>query len=534
MFDRIAIRYKLILATSLLVLLACGLFGVISYRTLRQELLNGIDAKLYVAAHLAAQVPPPGYFDRIRDADSVTPEEYARIVDRNNRLCLALDLQYLWSCMLIGDPIVFTTSTSPSKDVTEGDHAGFFEVHRDPMAFEKVFRTMKPDYSSFHNEWGHGRMVLVPAVDSHGRRYCYGASMSVDEVHALLRENLNETVIMTASILAFGVILSILLSRSISKPVEKLTEVAEEISKGNLLQDVDVGGSAELRSLSNSIHEMSQSIRDTIVALEEEIAGRKKAKEELHQHREHLEEVVARRTEELARSNADLEQFASAAAHDLQEPLHLIIGFGDLLQSTAGHTLDEKAGEYLQHMLSGAQRMRQLIDDLLKYSRVTTREKAHEPVDLSKVAAGVVADLKRRIDESGGRVEVGPLPTLVAEPSHMRQLLQNLISNALKYRKKDVPPVVKVTGESFQDNGRRMCRLQVVDNGIGFKQEYAERIFGIFQRLHSQDEYDGTGVGLATCARIVQRHGGSISARSQPGEGATFTVELPCEKTDQD
>jgi signal transduction histidine kinase len=228
---------------------------------------------------------------------------------------------------------------------------------------------------------------------------------------------------------------------------------------------------------------------------------------------------------ELTRSNNELEQFASVASHDLQEPLRKVQTFGDQLERRFADDLNDEARDYLRRMRNASARMSVLIDDLLRFSRVTTQAKPHVPVDLGRVAQDVVADLEALVTESQGRVEVRSLPAAQADPTQMRQLLQNLIANALKFRRADVPPVVTVGTAQTSEPG--MVAFSVSDNGIGFEKTYEERIFRVFERLHPRDVYAGTGIGLALCRKIVERHGGSITGEGRPGEGATFTVVLP-------
>jgi signal transduction histidine kinase len=227
---------------------------------------------------------------------------------------------------------------------------------------------------------------------------------------------------------------------------------------------------------------------------------------------------------ELQRSNEALEVFAAVASHDLQEPLRKILSFGERLATSAGPTLAGEARQHLDRMLSAATRMRTLINDLLTYSQVTTRVQAFASTDLARVAREVIADLETAIADAGGRVEVGELPVIDADALQMRQLLQNLLGNALKYRKKEEPPVVHLNGERVDS---RHWTITVRDNGIGFNDQYAEKIFKMFERLHGRMEYTGSGIGLAICRKIVERHGGTIGAKSTPGQGATFTVTLP-------
>ena len=250
--------------------------------------------------------------------------------------------------------------------------------------------------------------------------------------------------------------------------------------------------------------------------------------------RKRVEATLARRAEELARSNDDLEEFAYVASHDLQEPLRKVLSFGDRLQTNYGDALGEEGLDYVTRMRDAADRMQRLITDLLNFSRVTTQGQAFVPVDLGRVAREVVSDLEVRIQETDGRVEYSDLPTIDADPLQMHQLLQNLIANALKYRRQDAPPVVQVSARIVETDPpsayakpTKMCEIVVTDNGIGFEEQYADRIFGIFQRLHGRGKYEGTGVGLALCRKIAERHDGTITAQGRPGEGATFIVTLP-------
>ncbi|HEU4989463.1 MAG TPA: ATP-binding protein [Gemmatimonadaceae bacterium] len=239
--------------------------------------------------------------------------------------------------------------------------------------------------------------------------------------------------------------------------------------------------------------------------------------------RRRVEHQFAAQRRELQRSNTALEAFAAVASHDLQEPLRKILAFGERLQATAGPALDGNGRGYLDRMLNAAARMRRLITDLLAYARVTTRAEPFVRVDLAELAGEVMADLETSIAESGGVVEVGALPTIDADPLQIRQLLQNLVSNALKYRNVAVPLVVRLDARADGDR----CILTVADNGIGFGPQYAERIFGMFERLHGRMEYEGSGIGLAICRSIVEHHGGTITAAGAPGQGAVFSVALP-------
>lgn len=244
------------------------------------------------------------------------------------------------------------------------------------------------------------------------------------------------------------------------------------------------------------------------------------------------EQELQKQAAELARSNAELEQFAYVASHDLQEPLRKIQAFGDRLKTKCADSLNEDGRDYLGRMQSAASRMQTLIHDLLALSRVATHPHPFEELDLHTVVFDVVSDLESRIEQAGGRVEVGALPAVMADRLQMSQLFQNLIGNALKFHKPGQRPLVQVRAEAAPAGSLgAQCRLIVEDNGIGFDQKYQERIFQVFQRLHGRSEYEGSGIGLAICRKIAERHGGSIRAESSPGAGAKFIVTLPCLST---
>jgi len=364
----------------------------------------------------------------------------------------------------------------------------------------------------------------------------------------------NKVAILGAIVLAAAALLGLGLATSISRPVLAMQKGVQGFRRGELGVRLPETSRDELGDLARAFNEMAtergrveqelQKHRDQLERLVEERTGelekevieRRRAEEELRSHRDHLEERVTERTRELARSNAELEQFASVATHDLQEPLRKIQTFGDLLATTSSEVLDENARGYVQRMRDAAGRMRNLINDLLSFSRVSSQVQPYAPVDLNRLTQEVLSDLEALIAETGGRVDVGDLPTIDADAAQMRQLQQNLIGNALKFHKPEEPPLVKIKGRILDGPGNgaaamspaeSTCEITIEDNGIGFDEKYLDRIFTIFQRLHGRDTYDGTGIGLATCRKIVERHGGSITAKSRPGEGARFIVTLP-------
>ena len=244
------------------------------------------------------------------------------------------------------------------------------------------------------------------------------------------------------------------------------------------------------------------------------------------------EEKLRHYTHRLEDNNRDLQEFVFVASHDLQEPLRKIQAFGGFLAEELGDKASENALGYLKRMRDAAARMGALIEDLLQWTRVSTRGKPFVPVELSQVLKDVTADLEIALQEAGGKVESGPLPLIDADPAQMWQLFQNLISNSLKFRKKGAAPVVTL-GAEVQGPANKVV-LTFQDNGIGFEQKYADKIFNIFQRLHGPQEYKGSGVGLAVCRKVVERHNGGITARGVLGEGAAFEITLPIRQAKTD
>jgi signal transduction histidine kinase len=335
-----------------------------------------------------------------------------------------------------------------------------------------------------------------------------------------IRQQLRHALIMAAVILAFCLTIAVLLAffaqRLISGPVQRLVKAVQEISDKS---------SFAVRVVKQSDDEIGVLIEE-FNAMLAQIEARDR---ELSQHREHLEEQVALRTGELsataanlARSNTELEQFAYVASHDLQEPLRMVGSYLQLLQRKYEGRLDDRADKYIAYAVDGATRMQRMINDLLAYSRVMTRGKSPEPADCEQALDDALANLERSIQENGAVITRDPLPVVHADFSQLVQVFQNLVGNAIKYRR-DQPPRIHVSAE--RQPGR--WQFSVGDDGIGIEPQYFERIFVIFQRLHGRDEYSGTGIGLAVCKKIVERHGGKIWVESEYGVGSTFHFTIP-------
>jgi PAS domain S-box-containing protein len=294
--------------------------------------------------------------------------------------------------------------------------------------------------------------------------------------------------------------------------------LARSIQKGEVVQGDEItmhfpdGAQSTLSIRSTPIMNPDGRIVAAVATLED-ISERKKAEANLHHYMEQLQ-----------RSNQDLQDFAFTVSHDLHEPLRKVQAFGNLLVTSSGPELSEEQRDYIYRMQQASERMRLMIEGMLRYSRVTTQAEPFQPVDLAAVMNEVLLDFELRITQTGAQVEVEPLPLIEADPVQMRQLLQNLFENALKYARPGTRPVVRVSSQSLPDD---QVAIQVKDNGIGIEQRYIPSLFKPFRRLHSSAEIEGTGMGLAIVRKIAERHSGSIQVESQPGIGSTFIIVLP-------
>jgi signal transduction histidine kinase len=294
------------------------------------------------------------------------------------------------------------------------------------------------------------------------------------------------------------------LRRQVIRPLGALGERVRRVAAGEFARPIHAEGAREIVDLGAD----TEAMRDRIV---EEIQEVERAREEL-----------VRQAQDLQRSNAELEQFAYVASHDLQEPLRKVASFCQMLERRYAGQLDERADQYIHYAVDGARRMQDLINDLLAFSRVGRMTHQHEPVDLDEMLERAEGNLAARVEETGATVESGALPIVIGDPGLLALVFQNLVGNALKFHGDD-PPVVRVDAERNGDG----WEISVADNGIGIEPEYAERIFVIFQRLHTRVTYEGTGIGLAMCRKIIEHHGGRIWLDTDARPGTTFRFTLP-------
>ena len=311
---------------------------------------------------------------------------------------------------------------------------------------------------------------------------------------------------------ALGISLWVTLRRWILEPLDALATDARAVSSGDLLHPVETVGPGEIAALAGDVERMRVALVDQVHVLEASRAEIALAHEQLTEQ-----------AEELRRSNRDLEQFAYVASHDLQEPLRKIASFTQLLQKRYGGQMDERADQYIAFAVDGAKRMQRLIQDLLGFSRVGRVGGEVTDVDLGAVLADALENLSEAVAESGAVVTHDELPVVRGEEPLLVQLFQNLVGNALKFRHPDRPPTVHLSARLVGDFWELECR----DNGIGIDEQYAERVFVIFQRLHAKDVYEGTGIGLSLCKKIVEFHGGRIWIEQPDGEGTSIRWTLP-------
>ncbi len=311
--------------------------------------------------------------------------------------------------------------------------------------------------------------------------------------------------------------LGLLVRRLVIRPMDRLRTTSEEVAGGAFDRTIDLDGPPDVQAVAGAVEAMRRRI---VQELESSLAQQERL--------ERQKAVVDAQAVELRRSNSELEQFAYVASHDLQEPLRKVASFCQLLEKRYGDELDERGKQYIDFAVDGAKRMQVLINDLLTFSRVGRVADTSEPVSLDAALDGALANLQAAVEDSGAEV-VRParLPDVVGDPTLFAMLWQNLVGNAIKFRRPDRTPSVEVTAELRDEDGAPVWELAVTDNGIGIDPEFADKVFVIFQRLHSRESYSGTGIGLALCKKIVEHQGGRIWIDTGHTDGTRFRFTLP-------
>lgn len=491
LFQWLPVKAKLAIAilgtTSVSLVIACGMFVIYELRTFRQTMI----ARVTVLADVLA----------LSSTAALEFEEPDRANEILNGMAAAPSILAAGLYTRQGNP--FARYSRNAQLVEAPDRPG-----REGSSFDKNHLTLFRPVRRDGQEIGSIGLV-VSLVELEDRLSSYAMISSL----------------VLAGCLGFALALAYVLQRMISKPILSLASTAALVSER---KDYSVRAvkqtEDELGRLADSFNQMLAGIeeRDTTLVetnkvLRFQVEARIEAEREFKTLNEELERRVQDRTRELQRSNSELEQFAYIASHDLQEPLRMVVSYLQLIERRYKDRLDADGVQFLKFAVDGGLRMQTLILDLLAFSRVGNRSKPLEPVDLNKLLASVRANLKVAILETGTTITQDALPTVHGDPTQLSQLLQNLINNGIKFRGK-APPRIDILAA----RGGHEWRFGVRDNGIGIEPQYFDRIFAIFQRLHSSNEYPGTGIGLALCKRIVERHGGRIWVESAPGKGSTF------------
>jgi signal transduction histidine kinase len=345
---------------------------------------------------------------------------------------------------------------------------------------------------------------------------------SPDRVFASIKSLKRANVFTLLGFMLLATVASLVLSDAICRPILKTAETAQAINRGDLEKRVPVESNDEIGILSKSFNEMVEKFVRSNINFRESLEQRRRAEKILGNLNDELESTVSK----LEEANQDMKDFVYIASHDLRQPLRAITSFGQLLERSIGGSLDEENKENLGFMIDGALRMNQMIEDLLVYSRVTTKEIKFEAIDLNEVVEQLEQiEVAAALSEADGTIEVPEaLPTVKVNRGQISQLLQNFIANGLKYLAEGVKPSIVVTSE---ETGDGKVKIMVTDNGIGIDDKYKGEVFKMFRRLHSRSEYEGTGIGLAVCKKIVDRHNGQIGVESEVGKGSTFWFTVP-------
>jgi signal transduction histidine kinase len=516
----VSIKYKLLVFVWSIILLISGVFTYYLDEVQKNEYIEGIDEKLFTSAMLAKESLPADYHDKLVDKNSVSPARYLRMIDHNNRLCRELGLQYLWSNMVIDDKIVFTSSTSTSKDVSNGDHALFFDVHSNPEAFEGVLSSGTTTYSTFENEWGKGRMVLVPYFDKHGRRYVFGASISINEFDERLADlDRKSFSIFLASFLIGGVI-SILISNTITRPIRNVSEVARDIAGGGYGKQISSeSGGVELKTLVKSINNMSRSIYEHNENLEQLVMERTK---ELRLTEKQLVESHAR--EQHASKMASLGEMASNIGHEINSPLQAILLITYRVKSRIESLGKNEIEDSMDQLNGFVSRISTIIESLKRLTRDSQNE-PYTSTPIHNLVADVTEITKERFRVHGVEFMVNYQDDcqdslIECQNVQISQVLVNLLNNAFDAVKEVDDRWIRI---DVVDNGDTAV-IRVSDSGKGVPKELQQKIFE--PMFTTKEVGKGTGIGLSISSEIAKKHHGVLELDTSAAY-TTFVLELP-------
>jgi signal transduction histidine kinase len=550
---------------------------------------NSIERDLYTWFGRDKRYISPVYVDGITSEPMVIIAVPAKDVfgDIQGALVAEVNLKFMWDLMVnlrigkTGQAYVVDRqgrliASGDISRVLRGENAGNLKLIREFISNPVSIVEAEVDVFTGIN----GTTVLGTYIPLGVPDWAVVTELPLSEAYQTVIQLIIIMVIFTLVMAALAGWIGIFLARRLSSPIVNLMETATRIAGGERGLLAEVSGPVEISNLAEAFNSMTAQLREVIgdleqhgaylqttvqkyveymagvgegrldsrLVLEEQKSGTddplivlgrqlnetttnlnimieqiRNSSDKIKKHEEKLQIY----SERLRKSNTELEQFAYIASHDLQEPLRKIKFFVDRFKTKYSGNLNEEALEYLERTNDAVVRMVKFIQDLLQYARVTTKAKPFERVDLNEIIKGVISDLDIRINETKAEIRTENLPVIDADLLQMRQLFQNIIGNAIKYHLENITPVINLNSRISSDEDNNFCEINITDNGIGFDNKYADQIFGLFQRLHGRSEYEGTGIGLAICKKIVEQHGGVISAAGREGEGAVFSIKLP-------
>lgn len=515
------IRVRIFFAICAVVFVSSLFFTIAGYKAQEKALLDGADQKLYTAALMLKAMLPDDYHDNLA-RNSFTQEDYdAIIVARNNKLCKELGLQYLWSNMVVDGKIVFTTSTSPSKDISKKGQAKFFEAHSDPESFREAFRTMKPTYSYFYNEWGRGRMVLIPFLNKKGQAYCFGASMGTKELATILHGTLMEYVLFFLIAIIFGFIASIMISGSFRQNLERGREefiATLQKNKSDLEKAKE-----ELAAKTVELTTANKELQVANEEIEEATKELKKVKTEPETLNTNLEKKIEERTTDLRQAQeklirneklAALGKAAGSLSHELRNPLGVISNAIYYLTSPGIVIDNAKLERYLNIIKSQILDANSIIETALDFAKpksmVFKKNSLNDCIDgaLAKLTVPKYITIKKNYGQN---------LNATFDIIYMQQAIVDVVKNSIEAIEKD--GVIEITTSIDASD----VKIIIADNGKGIEQSDIDLIF---EPLFSK-KARGIGLGLSIVKDIINAHNGTVTAESTPHVGTKIIIRFP-------
>ncbi len=515
-----------------LVIILVVLFSIIFLLKYHNMMIESIDDKLFDIVRIEKELFLPDYHDKIISEKSVSKETYDYYVDRNNKLCNDLDIQYLWSVILIDGNVHFTSATSPDKILENNKHASFFAIHSNPEAFDSVFNVMKPVISEFHNEWGNGRMLLYPNFDIQGRKYCFGASLSIEHIDKKIRTGIILSVLILIVLLLIFFFIAFIMAKSVSKPIKSIRNIADCIALGKPIEILTEKQKKweEIDSLNTSVLMMHQQIKSKIQALEEAKTKLEKNEERLRNHNIELDKKVEERTIELNKLLKDKDRFITILGHDLKSPFNSILGILNLLENNLQNLSFDQIEKHVTMMHKSAQNVYKLLEDILLWARAQSGKLPFflENLVLVNLLNETIDYFEPAIREKEHNIQLFIQKDVLvfADRNMLQTILRNLIFNAIKFTNKNGEISI------YAEQSDAEVIVTVSDTGIGIEKDKFEKLFDNSEIITSPgtNQEKGTGLGLLICKEFTEIHGGKIWVESELNKGSDFKFTVPLNK----